>query len=140
LLLTAGFNPFQQAFFTTSLGDIDEELPPYFDHLSENDINWSRREKQEYKKRFGLNLAAIEDMHYYQRSPVYEKYYKGFRNHISGVHTYDLLRNPIYSGGFQYIPYALPKISVPGHPGKCKELDRKKVNLDGDTNFDNNEA
>jgi hypothetical protein len=51
-----------------------------------------------------------------------------------------LLRNPIYSGGFQYIPYDLPKIAVPGHPGKKKELDRAKVNLDGDTNTENNEA
>jgi hypothetical protein len=45
VLVTAGFNPFQQAFFTSSLDDIDEELPPYFDHLCEHDIAWSRREK-----------------------------------------------------------------------------------------------
>jgi len=100
LLLTCGFNPFQQDFFATHTEDIGEQLPPYFDHLSENDILWSQREKQEYGKRFGLNLSAIENMHYYQRSAHYKTHYKAFRNHISGVHTYDLLRNPIYSGGF----------------------------------------
>jgi len=33
MLLTLGFNPFQQDYFATSTEEIGEELPPYFDHL-----------------------------------------------------------------------------------------------------------
>ena len=133
LLLTLGFNPFNKDYFATSTDEIGEELPPYFDHLSDTDIKWSQKEKHEYGKRFGLHLAAIENKDYYQRSDRYKLQYKAFLHHISGVHTYDMLRNPVYSAGFQYIPYSLPVVNG-------KMLKRALFNLDGDTGDDNNEC
>jgi len=132
-LLTLGFNPFNKDYFGASTDEIGEELPPYFDHLKESDITWSRLEKHEYGKRFGLHLAAIENQEYYKRSNKYKLQYKAFLHHLSGVHTYDMLRNPVYSNGFCYIPYSLPVVNK-------KMIKRSLFNVDGDTGDANNEA
>lgn len=46
---------------------------------------------------------------------------KEVKDGITGVHTYDILANPLYAERFQYISMYLP----PGY-------DRSKINLDGD--------
>ena len=46
-----------------------------------------------------------------------------------GVHSYDILRNPIYTERFQYIPM---------HLEEC--FNRKELNFDGDLEDSNNEA
>ena len=69
----------------------------YSKNLKSDDRNWSYKECHDYKYKFGLSVGHVPEE--FKDNPELENgVYK-----ISGIHSYDILLNPIYSEAFQYV-------------------------------------
>jgi len=79
---------------------IVEGLDDYPHSLKSNDIDWIVKEAEYYKKHYNLVLKSKLQIEAFKKASLIEV---GIR-HIQGVHTYDILRNPLYRRWFQYIP------------------------------------
>jgi len=73
--------------------EIDEGLSNYFTTLDEHDRNWSIKEEE--NSREVLKMKTMDD-------ETLEKLRitKMGKDHIEGVHTYDILANPLYLDDF----------------------------------------
>lgn len=60
--------------------------------------NWSYKEYHDYKDKFGLEVSHDSFKEWNDKEKVDNTAYK-----ISGIHSYDILRNPLYAEKFQYI-------------------------------------
>lgn len=94
--------------------------------MTKEQREWSQREHHDYKKRLGLSITHVPDSEYLVAAGTGEP---AKDNSITGVHTYDILRNPLYAERFAYISMYLPT-----------GYHRSKINLDGDDDDFNNEG
>jgi len=102
--------------------EIKEGLDEYIDSLSSKDIEWSMLENNYYKE-YGLKMfdeLNERRMYYAAKRPVI------FRT-VQGAHTYDILRNQVYTRKFQYIPIQVPA-----------GIEREKYIIDDDDDDFNN--
>ena len=77
----------------------------------------------DYKEQFGLSISHVPDEEYLASKNSTKRIQGG----ITGVHSYDMLLNPIYAEKFQYVSMYLPH-----------GYDRNKINMDGDDDNLNN--
>lgn len=90
--------------------------------------NWSFKEYHDYDDKFGLKISHNSFKEYEEdKDKVDNKTYK-----VSGIHSYDILRNPFYAEKFQYI-----SMYIHNHP---EGVDRAKIHFNGDSNEANNEC
>ena len=86
---------FVNKFPQFKIGDIevDEGLANYFTTLDDHDRNWSIKEEE--NARNALKLAILSDSTLEKlRSTTMGK------DHLEGIHTYDILANPLYLDDF----------------------------------------
>jgi len=92
----------QKCFPKLAIGDIeiDEDLDNYFSSLDQEDRKWSVRE--EANSRECLNMPMMLEVPYdrlREKAQTKEKT-------LQGVHSYDILANPLYLDDFQYVTAA----------------------------------
>ena len=99
--------------------EVDEGLDNYFNTLDEHDRNWSI--KEEDNARSALKLKILTD-------ETYDRLKKTTlgKQHMEGVHTYDILANSLYLDDFQYFTPSM--------------LDREKFIIDDDDDEENDNA
>lgn len=76
--------------------ELDEDIELYQNCLDADDRNWTIAEEKNSRK-YGIQTmmpATFNDIRDGKLSD--DKY------HLEGVHTYDILRNPLYQQAFQY--------------------------------------
>lgn len=103
----------------------EEHLPPMSKNLTVENNNWSYKEYHDYKEKFGLEVSHIPNE--YQDKIEDEDKFK-----VSGIHSYDILRNPLYAEKFQYISMYIHDLP--------EGVNRNKIHFDGDDNVENNEC
>jgi len=81
--------------------DIDEEIDSYFKSLDTGDRKWSLKEEENCRK-YGIKIIPDRSYEKLQKLPDHAD-----GNHLEGVHTYDILANPLYLDDFQYISASL---------------------------------
>ena len=85
-----------------SIGDLnlDEEIDKYQNCLDDDAKRWSVEEEHNIRS-FGIQTMC---------QCTYSSLEKGRRKemHLQGVHTYDILKNPIYTQAFQYVSADTP--------------------------------
>jgi hypothetical protein len=78
---------------------VDENLDNYFRALDDHDREWSIKEEENARKNLGLKTLDDETLHKLKTSRM-------GKDHLEGVHSYDILANPLYLDDFQYFsPY-----------------------------------
>jgi len=105
-----------------AIGDIeiDEDIDMYWAVLDDHDRKWSQRE--EHNNRACLNLPLLTDEMYDKMESTPKT--KG--KTLQGVHSYDILANPLYFDDFQYVTAA--------------EDDRNEMIIDDDDDESNDAA
>jgi hypothetical protein len=98
--------------------EIDEDIPDYDEVLTKSDRKYTLAEELN-SRMFGVQTMLQES---YDKLVQMEEAKKFKR--LTGIHTYDILRNPAYVSQFQYFSADLP--------------DRDAFIIDDDTNEDNN--
>lgn len=100
--------------------DLNEEIDTYYASLDEHDRRWSEKEEEQSRNLLTSQLMTSEQ---YQRllntAPTKGKT-------LQGVHSYDILANPLYFDDFQYISAAEP--------------DRAELIIDNDEDEENDAA
>jgi len=87
------------------IGDIelDEEIDNYWAALDQNDRSWSLEEERNARSNLGnmkiLTDESLEKLTVSQITPG---------KTLQGVHSYDILANPLYLDDFQYVPANTP--------------------------------
>jgi len=118
------FDLFVKLFPSHRVGDfeIDEDLDNYFKVLDKGDRQWSRIEEKNARHVMGMKILTDETLH------RLHEYRHEFAKKLmcEGVHTYDILANPLYTDDFQYF--------------SAVRTDRDKCIVDDDTNEDNDAA
>ena len=94
--------------------DLNEDIDNYWASLDEEDRKWSTKEEEHAKTLLTSQLLTDEQYQRLKSVPMT----KG--KTLQGVHSYDILSNPLYFDDFQYITAA--------------EDDRDKLIIDGDDN------
>lgn len=104
LLCCGGFigKKIEGCFPSLAIGDldIDEDIDNYWATLDEGDRKWSQREEQ--NSRAALNMPMLTNEQY--DTMVKSRETKG--KTLQGVHSYDILANPLYLDDFQYVTAA----------------------------------
>ncbi len=106
LFLKFGGNYFgkkiENYFTSMKIGDIDldENIDNYWASLDEEDRKWSQREEE--NARHALNMPLLTEMQLQSLSTI--PMTKG--KTLQGVHSYDILANPLYLDDFQYVTAA----------------------------------
>jgi len=100
--------------------DINEDIDNYWASLDEDDRKWSTKEEQHAKTLLTSQLLTDTQLERLTSIPMT----KG--RTLQGVHSYDILANPLYFDDFQYITAA--------------EEDRDKLIIDGDDNEEDDAA
>lgn len=80
--------------------DIDEDIDSYWSSLDDEDRKWSQKEEE--NTRSCLNMPLLTDESYTKLDRVAKT--KG--KTLQGVHSYDILANPLYLDDFQYVTAA----------------------------------
>ena len=105
-----------------AIGDIElnEDIDNYWASLDDEDRKWSQREEENSKT--ALNMPLLTDNMYQtmMRTP------KTQGKTLQGVHSYDILANPLYLDDFQYVTAA--------------EDDRSDMIIDDDDDESNDNA
>jgi hypothetical protein len=101
--------------------NIDEEIDLYQNCLDEDDKNYSLKEEENCCK-YGIRTMLTKTRLGFENGKLKDA--KKF--HLQGIHTYDILRNPIYTQAFQYFSADLPN--------------RHEYIVDGDDNVGNDVA
>jgi len=83
--------------------NIDEEIDLYQNCLDDDDKNFSLKEEENCCK-YGIRTMLKKTREGFENGKLKDA--KKF--HLQGVHTYDILRNPIYTQQFQYFSADLP--------------------------------
>ena len=78
---------------------VQENLDEYFHSLKDNDIHWSVAENEYFRDVFGLQISFKVNEKMMERAAKK----KVAERAIQGVHTYDMLKNPIYANHFEYV-------------------------------------
>ena len=99
--------------------EIDEDLDNYFNTLDEHDRNWSIKEEENARTVLKMKILTDYTMDRLRNTKLGE-------SHMEGVHTYDILANPLYLDDFQYFTAADP--------------DREKYIVDDDDDEENDNA
>lgn len=77
--------------------EIDEDIDRYQNCLDNDDKDWTVQEELNMRDCYGLKCITDETLELIQNGRM-----KTHKMHLQGVHSYDLLRNPIYIRDFQY--------------------------------------
>ena len=75
--------------------EIDEDLDNYFNTLDDHDRQWSIKEEENCRQI--LKMCIITDEHLERLRTT-----QLGKGHMQGVHSYDILANPLYLDDFQY--------------------------------------
>jgi hypothetical protein len=115
------FNLFIKCFPNTKIGDfeIDEGLDNYFNTLDDHDRQWSIKEEENC--RHVMNMKILND----ETLDKLKNTHTGAKS-LQGVHSYDILANPLYLDDFQYF--------------SADREDRKDCIIDDDEDEDNDNA
>ena len=107
------------------IGDVAEELNEdidlYFDALDEDDRKWSIGEEQYSRDNLLTSQLMTDEQFERLQASVMTK-----KKTLQGVHSYDILANPLYFDDFQYI--------------SASREDRDKLIIDGDNEEGNDSA
>lgn len=98
--------------------EIDEDIDAYPNCLDDDDKEWTVQEEMNMRNCYTLKCISDETI-----QEIYAGHLKKPDMHLQGVHTYDLLRNPIYIKEFQYFA--------------ASDADRESVIADDDRTEDN---
>ena len=109
-------------FPSMAIGDIelDEDIDNYWSSLDGEDHKWSSREEENSRK--ALNMPLLTSRQYQALKNRTETAGKT----LQGVHSYDILANPLYFDDFQYVTAA--------------EDDRDEMIIDDDEDESNDAA
>lgn len=99
--------------------ELDEGLDNYFKTLDDHDRVWSIKEEENTRNVLGMNILLDETLEKLRSTKA------GHRT-LQGVHTYDILANPLYTDDFQYFSADL--------------VDRQKYIIDDDEDEENDNA
>lgn len=115
-------NCLQKCFPVLAIGDIeiDEEIDNYWSSLDDDDRKWSIREEE--NARAGCGFPILTD----DQQQALLKAQKTTGKTLQGVHSYDILANPLYLDDFQYVSAA--------------EDDRNEMIIDDDLDEGNDAA
>ena len=75
--------------------EIDEDLDNYFNTLDDHDRNWSIKEEEYARSMLKIKVLHDKTLQKLKATTMGE-------GHMKGVHTYDILANPLYLDDFQY--------------------------------------
>ncbi len=75
--------------------EIDEGLDNYFNTLDDHDRKWSIKEEENCREVIGMKIIDDANLEKLQTTKPGEKT-------LQGVHSYDILANPLYLDDFQY--------------------------------------
>jgi len=75
--------------------EIDENLDNYFNTLDDEDREWSLKEEQNAREVCGMKILLDETIMKLKTTTL-------GKNHMKGIHTYDILANELYLDDFQY--------------------------------------
>ena len=112
----------EDKFESLKIGDVelDEDISNFWSALDEEDRKWSQREEQNARNALGMPmLTQIQNQNLMQSQMTEGKT-------LQGVHSYDILANPLYLDDFQYVTAA--------------EDDRNEMIIDDDDDEDNDAA
>jgi hypothetical protein len=115
------YNLWMRLFPNSKVGafEIDENLENYFLTLDEHDRNWSIKEEENCRNVMNMKILTDESLNRLQTTVM-------GKSHLQGVHTYDILANPLYLDDFQYF--------------SADRADRKECIVDDDSDEDNDNA
>jgi hypothetical protein len=99
--------------------EVDEDLDNYFNTLDDHDRNWSIKEEENCRNVLHMRILNDETLEQLKSTQMGE-------GHMQGVHSYDILANPLYLDDFQYFSADLE--------------DREKRIVDDDDDEDNDAA
>lgn len=113
---------FEKCFPSLAIGDveIDEEIDNYWAALDDEDRKWSIREEENARKAGGFSILTDDQKDALDNTP------KTAGKTLQGVHSYDILANPLYLDDFQYVTAA--------------EDDRNEMIIDDDVEEGNDAA
>lgn len=74
--------------------ELDEDIDNYWSSLDENDRKWAMREEENARK--ALNLPIMTDSQF----AALKKSEPTKGKNLQGVHSYDILANPLYYDDF----------------------------------------
>ena len=113
---------FEKCFPALAIGDVelDEEIDNYWAALDDEDRKWSVREEENARKAGGFALLTDE------QKEALDNTAKTDGKTLQGVHSYDILANPLYLDDFQYVTAA--------------EDDRNEMIIDDDVEEGNDAA
>jgi hypothetical protein len=100
--------------------EVDEYIDLYQNCLDQDDKDWTIAEEKNMRQ-YGMSTLLPTTVNSYQEGVFNPKY------HLEGIHTYDILCNPIYAQMFQYFPAVLGE-------------NRKDYIIDGDKDSSNDNA
>lgn len=78
----------------------EESIDTYFKCLDNDDRNWSLEEEKYARRVFKFDNEPLRMLYDYSVDKL--EHTKLGNNHLTGIHSYDILRNPNYVGDFQY--------------------------------------
>lgn len=81
--------------------DLDEDIDNYWASLDDKDRNWAAKEDDYATNKLGLPIYTA------QQKSALENSEKTSGRTIQGVHSYDILANPLYYDDFQYVSASL---------------------------------
>lgn len=99
--------------------EIDEDLDNYFNTLDEHDRQWSIKEEENCRQVLNMNIITDGTLARLKTTQM-------GKGHMKGVHSYDILANPLYLDDFQYF--------------SADREDRKTCIIDDDDDEDNDNA
>ena len=73
--------------------EIDEDLANYFTTLDDHDRNWSIKEEENCRKVLKMKILNDETIERLNSTKLEKE-------HMQGVHSYDILANPLYLDDF----------------------------------------
>lgn len=88
--------------FTIGDIEVDEEIDNYFAALDEGDRKWSNEEERNAREALGFKIMTDESYDKLRKTPITAG------KTLQGVHSYDILANPLYFDDFQYVPAGTP--------------------------------
>ena len=114
----------QKCFPVLAIGDIelDEEIDNYWKSLDANDRKWSLKEEENNREACGFTSGMLTDDQFEALKGSEQTNGKT----LQGVHSYDILANPLYLDDFQYVTAA--------------EDDRDEMIIDDDVDEGNDAA
>ena len=97
-----------------------EDIDNYWRTLDKDDRNWALSEEKNVRENLGMKLLTDDQFNALQEAEETE------RKKLQGVHSYDILANPLYYDDFNYVQAAEEK--------------RGEKIIDDDENEENNAA